>query len=383
MTKIDLYIDFFCGFRNNYAMKQETLAILEELRRYNDKELFFKRYYELRNDQTALKAHLKSISRECLKNWKYDIEALPADPKGMNRLFLASGRSFIKTRKLIFPKRFLDRNVFLKKHDRYNPVFVHCHEFFEIFYCLSGGCISTIDGERISFHEGSLCFIPPLTYHTMEVFDDSIIIIFVIRKSNFDVFGFDLLTADNLLGRFFTEGLYSVKSGQYIIITIDRDNELLDMIFDMLVEQTTDDPFTSRIMENRIKIFLFLALRRYGSKAVVGPNGQGMVKNKRVDMIMYINENFRTLSLVKLARHFNLEPTYCSRLIKAVTGKTYKEIVRDNQMRFAKQLLQNSDMRIYEISYSLGFGSQENFIRTFKKTCGKSPTAYRQQYRQL
>ncbi|MDR3167976.1 MAG: AraC family transcriptional regulator [Treponema sp.] len=51
-------------------------------------------------------------------------------------------------------------------------------------------------------------------------------------------------------------------------------------------------------------------------------------------------------------------------------------------MRFAKHLLQNSDMRIYEISYSLGFESQENFIRTFKKTCGKTPTAYRRQYRQ-
>jgi AraC-like DNA-binding protein len=217
----------------------------------------------------------------------------------------------------------------------------------------------------------------------MEIFDDSIVITLGMRKSNFDVFGFDLLTADNLLGNFFTEGLYSAKSGQSIIIMIDKDDELLDMIFDMLVEQKTDDPFTNRIMEYQIKIFLFLALRRYGSRASVGINRQNVVKNKHVDMIMYINENFRTLSLAKLARHFHLETSYCSRLIKTVTGKTYKEIVRDNQMRFAKQMLQNSDMRIYEISYSLGFGSQENFIRTFKKTCGKSPAAYRLQYRQI
>jgi AraC-like DNA-binding protein len=216
----------------------------------------------------------------------------------------------------------------------------------------------------------------------MEIFDDSIVITFVIRKNNFDVFGFDLLTADNLLGRFFTEGLYSSNSGRHIIINIDQDNELLDMLFDMLIEQKTDDPFTGRIMENRIKLFLFLAVRRYGGKAIVGTGGQRVVKNKHVDMIRYINENFRTLSLVKLAQHFNLEKSYCSRLIKTVTGKTYKELVRDNQMRFAKHLLQNSDMRIYEISYSLGFESQENFIRTFKKTCGKSPTAYRQEHRQ-
>jgi AraC-like DNA-binding protein/quercetin dioxygenase-like cupin family protein len=364
-------------------MKQEALAVLEELRRYTDKEFFFKRCYELRNDQTALKAHLKSVNRESQINWKYDLKNLVLPAKGINYLFLAPDRSSIKTRKLLFPKRFFNRNVFLKKHDRYNPVFVHCHDFFEIFYCLSGACISTIGRERISFHEGSLCFIPPLIYHTMEVFDDSIVIIFVIRKSNFDVFGFDLLTTDNLLGRFFTEGLYSVKSGRYIIINSDKDSELLDMIFDMLVEQKTDDPFTSRIMENQIKIFLFLVLRRYGGKAIVGTEGQGAAGNKHLDMIRYINENFRTLSLEKLARHFNLEKSYCSRLVKAIAGKTYKEIVRDNQMHFAKHLLQNTDMRIYEISYSLGFESQENFIRTFKKTWGRSPTAYRRQCRQI
>jgi hypothetical protein len=40
MTKFDLHIDFFCGFRHNETMKQEAFAILEELGRYTDKELF-------------------------------------------------------------------------------------------------------------------------------------------------------------------------------------------------------------------------------------------------------------------------------------------------------------------------------------------------------
>jgi AraC-like DNA-binding protein/mannose-6-phosphate isomerase-like protein (cupin superfamily) len=365
-------------------MKKEALAILEELRRYTEKELFFKRCYELRNDPAALKDHLKSLSRESLINWKYDLASimLPVKFQGIDCIFPASDRSSRKTRKLIFPKRFLNRNIFLKKSDRYNPVFVHSHDFFEIFYCLSGTCVSTIDEKRIIFPEGSLCFIPPLACHTMEVFDDSIVINFVIRKNNFDVFGFDLLTADNPLGRFFTEGLYSSTPGHYIIINIGKDSELLDILFDMLIEQKIDDPFTDRIMENEIKLFLLLVLRRYGNKAIVGTDGHDIVKNKHLDMIMYINENFRTLSLVKLAQHFNLEKSYCSRLIKTIAGKTYKEIVRDNQMRFAKHLLQNSDMRIYEIGYSLGFESQENFIRAFKKTCGKNPTSYRQQYRQ-
>ncbi|MDR2629765.1 MAG: hypothetical protein LBC60_02470, partial [Spirochaetaceae bacterium] len=121
-------------------MKQEALAIMEELRRYTDKELFCKRCYELRNDQTALKAHIKSISRESMINWKIDSYDLTA--QDITHRFLASDSSSMKTRKLLFPKRFLNRNVFLKKSDRYNPVFVHSHEFFEIFYCLSGACVS-------------------------------------------------------------------------------------------------------------------------------------------------------------------------------------------------------------------------------------------------
>jgi AraC-like DNA-binding protein/mannose-6-phosphate isomerase-like protein (cupin superfamily) len=365
-------------------MKQEALTVLVELKRYTDMELFFKRCYELRNDQAALNTYFKSISMESLVNREtesYD-RILPARAWGINHPFLISEESSIKPQKLFLSEWFLNRNVFLRKHYRYYPAFVHSHDFFEIFYCFSGGCVSTMGGKRINFHEGDLCFIQPLTNHTMEVFDDSIVIDIVIRKSTLDVFGFDLLTADNLLGRFFTEGLYFSTSGQYIIINIDNDNELLDVLFDMLVEQKIDDPFSDRIMENQIKLFFLLVLRRYGDKAIVGTDGQGAVKNRHLDMIMYINENFRTLSLVKLAQHFNLEKSYCSRLIKAVAGKTYKEMVRDNQMRFAKHLLQNSDMRIYEISYSLGFENQETFIRTFKKTFGKSPSAYRQQYRQ-
>jgi AraC-like DNA-binding protein/mannose-6-phosphate isomerase-like protein (cupin superfamily) len=365
-------------------MKQEALVILEDLKRYNADELFYKRCHELRNDNMALLAHIKSIAPDELVGRAIIIPQGIFPPEVPNTLMGRGGpgRPFRMTEDFIFSRYFPNRDICLLKHNRYCPVFVHFHEFFEVFYCLSGGCVSTIDGERISFSAGNFCFIQPLTNHTTEVFDDSIVISFVIRKSTFDEFFFNLLTGNNLLSRFFMGGLFFPNADKYIIFDTGGDNELLDMIFDMLIEQAVDDPYSNNIMRNRIEIFFSLLMRRYGNRPIIRETGQGAIKNKHLDMITYINENFRTVTLARIARHFNLERAYCSRLIKTITGKTFTAIICDIRMRFARKLLQDSNERIYDISYSLGFENQETFIRAFKKNFAQSPGEYRRRYRQ-
>jgi AraC-like DNA-binding protein/mannose-6-phosphate isomerase-like protein (cupin superfamily) len=365
-------------------MKRNAFAILEELRHYNAGELFYKRCYELRNDRAALRAYIMSIDPDESEFQDIVIPrgVFPHKVPSMGLPLPANGQPFKMTEDFIFSNRFLNRDIILKKHDRYCPAFVHFHEFFEVFYCLSGGCVSTIDGKRISFSEGNLCFILPHTNHMTEIFSDSIVINLLIRKSTFDEFCFNLLTGNNLLSRFFMGGLFFSKAGKYVIFDTSEDTEFPDMILDMFAEQAVDDAYSNSIMRNRIEIFFSLLMRRYGNRPVTQKDEQRAIKNKHMDMIAYINENFRTVTLAQLARHFNLERAYCSRLIKAITGKTFTALICGIRMRFAKQLLQDSNERIYDISYSLGFENQETFIRTFKKTFAQSPAEYRRRYRQ-
>lgn len=46
-------------------------------------------------------------------------------------------------------------------------------------------------------------------------------------------------------------------------------------------------------------------------------------------------------------------------------------------MQEAKRLLETSDMRVNEISQSVGYENEKHFMKIFKATLGVSPTEYR------
>ena len=60
---------------------------------------------------------------------------------------------------------------------------------------------------------------------------------------------------------------------------------------------------------------------------------------------------------------------------------TPKEYLLRQRMLRAVELLENTNMRIKEIVFSCHFSSDVDFSRSFKKYCGLSPRAYREQFR--
>lgn len=92
----------------------------------------------------------------------------------------------------------------------------------------------------------------------------------------------------------------------------------------------------------------------------------------------YIHEHLHDdLSLVKLAELVYLNPSYLSRLFKQVTGINLLNYINDDRLDKAKELLQKNNLKINEISASLGFISAPSFTRFFKKMTGITPQEYR------
>ncbi len=86
------------------------------------------------------------------------------------------------------------------------------------------------------------------------------------------------------------------------------------------------------------------------------------------------------LSLEKSAAMAYLSPTYFSKVFKSITGQTYVDFVIDCKMNKAKDLLINSQMKIYEISNAVGYRSTGSFVKLFKASCGITPTEYRNKF---
>lgn len=83
------------------------------------------------------------------------------------------------------------------------------------------------------------------------------------------------------------------------------------------------------------------------------------------------------LSLAKVATPLHISENYLSEKFKRVTGLNFVEYVARMRTDKARELLQNSNSRISEIAFAVGFQSLSQFNRVFKKLVGKSPSAYR------
>lgn len=65
------------------------------------------------------------------------------------------------------------------------------------------------------------------------------------------------------------------------------------------------------------------------------------------------------------------------RKLKALTGKSASEFLRNHRLREATLLLQKSSLNISEIAFRVGFSNPDYFSRLFKEQHGVSPSEYR------
>lgn len=85
------------------------------------------------------------------------------------------------------------------------------------------------------------------------------------------------------------------------------------------------------------------------------------------------------ISLRDVARAVNTSTFHFCKIFKRATGLTFTEYLGLVRVGLAKRLLANPQKRISEIAFEAGFNSITHFNRTFRKTTGLSPTAFREQ----
>ncbi|VBB05715.1 transcription regulator hth arac- type [Lucifera butyrica] len=92
----------------------------------------------------------------------------------------------------------------------------------------------------------------------------------------------------------------------------------------------------------------------------------------------YIKENYsQHISLSTLAESMHFSPVYLSRLIKKETNHTFLEILTAVRLKDAARKLRTTQMRIFEISESVGIDDQRYFSQVFKKMYGVTPLEYK------
>ncbi len=91
----------------------------------------------------------------------------------------------------------------------------------------------------------------------------------------------------------------------------------------------------------------------------------------------YIREHLsERLSLNDVAAVFNFSPNYISQLFAKYASSGFVEYVTEMRIAAAKEMLEQGNLKIYEIAEKLGFDSAFYFSKVFKKVTGQSPRDY-------
>ena len=97
----------------------------------------------------------------------------------------------------------------------------------------------------------------------------------------------------------------------------------------------------------------------------------------------YIQKNYMDpdLSLNSICSYLNISTSYFSTIFKELTGETFTEVLIRTRMEKAKELLENTTMKNYEIAEKVGFADPHYFGISFKKMTGCTPTEYAREKR--
>lgn len=91
----------------------------------------------------------------------------------------------------------------------------------------------------------------------------------------------------------------------------------------------------------------------------------------------FIREHYaRNIGTADIAEHVKLSRSYLSDLYSRETGETLAETITRIRIEEACKLLEETDLKIYEIAEAVGFADGKTFARAFKRLVGCSPKEY-------
>lgn len=343
-----------------------TDMILDYLENWNEHELFYRNYYEKKKDKQAFAAYLKTLDPGYIKDNYLVVPELEE----------STVQTDVPMQEDWYFQMNENKSVYLAKHNRCTPPFVHTHTFFEVIYVLRGTCRHNIFGSDFLLEEGDLCLLSPSVTHSIFAGEDSLVINILIRRSNIEDIFFNVLRDQNTISDFLVNSIYLKDYATYLTFHTSGDDDVKKAILEMYLEQFEDDSFSDRIISSMLIIFFTRLVRKYKKTAQSPDSFQ--TSSQAARLLHYIIDDYNTITLADLASRLNYSVPYCSKYIKDVTGQSFLQLLKKVRFQKAENYLQTTSFSIYRISEMLGYENPENFMRAFKKEYGVSPSQYRQ-----
>lgn len=258
--------------------------------------------------------------------------------------------------------------------------FFHHHDFFELNYVPRGVVKNTIEGTPVILDSASLLMMNPQAVHNPQPeTDNTVLFNILIRRQWIEQSFINFLTFSPSLSTFFLDSIY-IPSRQTPYLIFELTQPLSDILNNIIMEFYDQKPCVQSVLF-ALLIELLAQLTRQ-QEHVQKVQDLQYINNRSIDDIMkYIRNNYKSVSLTELSEKFYYSTGYLSRMIKESCRMTFSEIIHNLKINNACNYLQFSDLPIDTISELIGFSDTGYFIKSFRKKKFMTPKQWRIKYK--
>lgn len=291
----------------------------------------------------------------------------------------------IYTRKESFE---IDCQMFLKQgklitvrhHSRFIEFPEHKHNYIEIVYVCTGEIVHYIDGKVLSMKEGDLLLMNQHVKHSVRRAEmGDIGINFIALPEFFDI-PLQMMRRQNVIADFLLGTLrqnYTVP--QYLLFQL-KDQKYISNLMENMISSVVYDSENEDVINQYSMGLVFLYLLNNMDK--LAHNSSQSYEDVVIQAALkYIDSQYRTAVLSRIAEDFNLSLSAVSRLIKKNTGFTFVELLMRKRFQKALMFLVETDLPIEQIASNIGYENQSYFYRQFKAHYGVTPSQYRSEHK--
>ncbi|MCI5872869.1 MAG: AraC family transcriptional regulator [Clostridiales bacterium] len=250
------------------------------------------------------------------------------------------------------------------------PVALHHHQFYEVFYFISGNITYFVENRAYHLNPGDLLLISPLELHQpmfVPAFGFYERIVLWLEESLIS----DLSTAGISLFDCFYRG-HSKKSN---LIHIPKQMQTsMQTLLDNLCVEMQSPTALSPLMERALITQILCQLNRYATDTPKTDASFSRMPAPVAAVIDYINENLGDdLSLETLAAQCYFSKQHLLRTFRSAMGLSVHQYIQKKRLLTATQYIQNG-CSPKEAAILCGFSDYSVFYRAFKKEYGFPPS---------
>lgn len=312
--------------------------------------------------QKELMSRLRVISPE-------EKKLLDGQSEIQRGIYMGTESNVVDAGKLMASGRLID----LRTHTRFVHFPEHRHNYVEVVYMCSGSTTHIANGKTIVLREGELLFFGQgASQEILPSGETDIAVNFIILPQFFDKALEMLDEEETPLRKFIVDSLRGSNANCLYFQVADVlpiQNLMENLIWTLLGPPV---PNRRSICQTTMGL-LFLQLLNHTDRLA----SQSTEEAATMQVLRYIEENYRTGSLTEIAQALHYDLAWLSRDIKRQTGRTYKELLQEKRLTQAAYFLKHTRMHVDEIGDSVGYSNLSYFHRIFQKKYGLSPKKYR------